>query len=93
MTTRRPLRSDAGAGLDASRAGGAQEMDRQINRDGALAGFEQGVDGEGRGRVHERGDRPAVQDAAHPRQLFAHVEGEGGRAALGRDELQPSSRA
>jgi hypothetical protein len=64
-------------------------VDCQVYRDGAPGGVEQGVDGEGGGRVHERDDGPAVHDSAHPRQILARLDGEDGLAASGRDELQP----
>src|SRR5215211_1285962 len=80
---------DARVGLDAAVGGGAEEVYGEVNRDGACVGLDDGVDGESGGRVEERDDRAAVQDAAHPRQLLAHVEGEGGGAARRADELQP----
>lgn len=76
-------------GLDAAVGGGAEEVYGEVNRDRACVGLDDCVDGEGGGRVEERDDRAAVQDAAHPRQLLAHVEGEGGGAALRPDELEP----
>src|SRR5215207_9043502 len=80
---------DACVGLDAAVGGGAEEVYGEVNRDRACVGFDDGVDGESGGRVEERDDRAAVQDAAHARQLLAHVEGEGGGAAPRPDELEP----
>jgi hypothetical protein len=74
--------------LKAAGAEGAKEVNRQINRDGAVAGFEEGVDGAGRGRVEQGDDGPAVEYAAHAFEVFSNVHSEGGRAALGSDELK-----
>jgi hypothetical protein len=72
----------------ASGAEGAKEVNRQINRDGAVAGLKEGVDGAGGGRVEQGDDGPAVEYAAHAFEVFANVHSEGGRAALGSDELK-----
>ncbi len=80
---------NAGRRLDAATGSGAEEVYGEVYGDGAGLRVDDCVDGEGGGRVEERDDGAAVEDAAHPRQFFAHFEGEGGRAALCADELEP----
>jgi hypothetical protein len=74
--------------LKATGAEGAKKVNRQINRDGAVAGFENGVDGAGRSRVEQGDDGPAVEYAPHAFEVFSNLHGEGSRATLGTDELK-----